>query len=143
MTPSTPTPDPDLWRPVPRGTFARLASDSAARRSRRRVAVTGLAACLAVTTVWAAVGVAYVRLALPDESGFEYAGIRCGEVRDLLPEYLAGTLPRTKSAQVRAHVTKCSICKERIRRAEAGLPIAMASLPVPSPVGPAGLDDAP
>lgn len=38
--------------------------------------------------------------------------MRCNEARDLLSEYLDGTLPIAQIEQVRHHLSECSVCRE-------------------------------
>ena len=39
------------------------------------------------------------------------AGLRCREVLDDLSEFLDGTLPENRVAQIRAHVAECRVCE--------------------------------
>lgn len=49
----------------------------------------------------------------------EVAGIRCGEVLEILPDYLEGTLDPDRLEQVQAHLKGCDWC-ERFGGAYAG-----------------------
>lgn len=49
----------------------------------------------------------------------DVAGIRCGEVLEILPDYLEGTLEPERLAQVQAHLAGCDWC-ERFGGAYAG-----------------------
>lgn len=54
----------------------------------------------------------------------EVAGIRCGEVLEILPDYLEGTLGSERLEQVQAHLAGCDWC-ERFGGAYAGAVTAL------------------
>lgn len=98
----------DDWGPCPRGELERAAGRLRVRKLRR---VAGpIAAVAALLVIAVGIGLLAARVSAPP-GRYDFGGIKCAEVHDLLPRLLAGTLDPRQTEQVRLHLAQCPICK--------------------------------
>lgn len=98
------------WVNCPPGELRRLANRLRGRRQRRAV----LKAVVAAAAGSVALGGAGWYWFRPPRD-YEYAGITCTRVAELVPVYRAGTLPADLRRQVDLHVAECPHCRPRFR----------------------------
>ncbi|MBI1904080.1 MAG: zf-HC2 domain-containing protein [Planctomycetia bacterium] len=103
-----------LWQPCPPGTLADLAGRLRGRRRRRflaRLAVAPLVLLAAGAAAMVAIGRNDPRPGETNPPGGSVA-IKCKECKQLLPLYLAGSLPPDQTEKMRVHLAKCRPCRE-------------------------------
>lgn len=104
------TPD-DGWAACAPGAVDRLSRRLHARRQRRQLLQSAAGTAVAAVAVG---GVAVLANVLgrgrPGADDPEIAGIRCSEVKQLAPDYAAGTLDAARRQQVAQHVGECPKC---------------------------------
>jgi hypothetical protein len=99
------------WQPCPRGTLADLAGRLRGRRRQR------ILARLAVAPLVLAAGAAVTMIVIgknspePNPQGRSLT-IKCKECRQLLPQYVAHSLPPDQMERMRVHLAKCRPCRE-------------------------------
>lgn len=109
------TPQQD-WDPCPHGELARMVQ--ARRRQRRRRIVDRAAAVGACLMICLAVGGYTLGLFTPEpspggNSGGDFGGLACSEVRDALPAYIAGEIDPPMHERVARHLRNCPHCRSR------------------------------
>ncbi|HED66700.1 MAG TPA: zf-HC2 domain-containing protein [Planctomycetes bacterium] len=58
----------------------------------------------------------------------EVAGIRCGEVLEYLPDYVAGDLPSEVRGKIEQHLLECDVCRRFGRRYQGTLELLRAGI---------------
>lgn len=99
------------WDPCPRGKLHQMVRQRQARRRRRLVDRAAVTAATVLLLVVAGVAVISFISNSIGESTPHFGGIACAEVRDLLPQYAAGSLDAETAAKVDTHLEECPHCR--------------------------------
>jgi len=111
----------DSWKPCGGGELQGLAQELRADRARtdRRKRLSLFAGAGAVAAgVLLTVFFARDAGQPANSDDMHFAGISCTEVRNAMPDLMAGKVDELRSAQIQDHLRQCAACRERRERME-------------------------
>ncbi len=104
------------WGECPPGTLVQLSSGLKRNETRRRFRRLTIPVVIILAAV--ALGRWYSGHPTDPADGFFYGGISCRQVRQVLPQFVAGAADADLATKIEAHLAKCGTCghlAERLR----------------------------
>lgn len=125
-----------LWEPCPPGELQRLGNRLGRQRrvriAKRAASVVALL-LIAVSGVYLSIGQRPEKK-VPAPGEFNFGGITCAEIHDILPQLKDGTLEEPVLTRVRNHIDECPHCKSLSRFLKQ--PVHTSELPCTDPLCP-------